>query len=277
MAQLGRNRYGKAGIRLVRVGRTAAEHEVRDVTIAVALEGDFIEAHVSGDNARVLPTDTMKNSVYALARQHFTGSIEDFALFLSEHFMAAAPISTARVKIQEHVWTRLNEHAFTRAGSTIRTTRVTRTRTASTVKSGVRGLWLLKTTHSEFAGYLKDQFTTLAETRDRVLATVLNAEWKYDEGELDYDAIWQASLGAITDTFAAHHSLSVQHTLYAIGDELLKRSPAIERAFFQLPNKHHLLVDLSAFGMDNRNEVFVAPTEPYGLIEAEVVRDAAGR
>ena len=272
MAQLGKNRYGKAGIRLVKVARDGAHHDIRDLTVAIALEGDFVEAHVIGDNARILPTDTMKNSVYALAKEHFTGSVEEFALYLSQHFMSAAPITGVRVKVQEHLWDRLNEHSFTRGGDAVRTVRVNRTRSGVDVRCGVRGLYLLKTTHSEFTGYIKDKFTTLPETTDRIFATVLNAEWSYSETGLNYDEVWNQGMGAVRDTFASHHSLSVQHTLYAMGEEVLKRCPAVSHIRFALPNKHHILVDLSKFGIANANEIFVAPSEPYGLIEAEVRR-----
>lgn len=272
MARLGRNRYGKAGVQLVKVTRNGDEHAMRDLTVAVALEGQFMEAHVSGDNARILPTDTMKNSVYALARDHFTDSNEDFAIFLTEHFMHSATITAARIKMQEHLWSRLNEHSFTKAGTEVRTARVRRTAKGVEVRAGVRGLHLLKTTRSGFVGYIKDRFTTLPETTDRIFATSLNAEWTYAGGGVDYDGEWHEAVSAIKQTFATHDSLSVQHTLYAMGEEVIKRCPAVSRIRFALPNKHHLLVDLAKFGIENRNTIYVATREPYGLIEAEVVR-----
>ena len=278
MARLGRNRYGKAGVRLVKVDRSTARHELRDLTIAIALEGDFVEAHVTGDNARILPTDTMKNSVYGLALDHLTGSIEDFAIFLTGHFMKAAPITSARVNIQEHAWRRIDvngqehDHSFMRAGGEARTTRVVASAAGVRVYSGIRDLNLLKTTGSGFVGYIKDSFTTLPETTDRIFATSLNAEWSYAEGQHDYDALWGTARGAIEETFAQQHSLSVQHTLYAMGEQVLARCAPITRIRFSLPNKHHLLVDLSRFGMTNRSQIFVATTEPYGLIQGEVVR-----
>ena len=279
MARLGRNRYGKAGVRLVKVDRGNARHELRDLTVAVALQGDFVEAHVTGDNARILPTDTMKNSVYGLALEHLTGSVEDFAIFLAQHFMKAAPITSARVKVQEHLWRRIavdgheHDHSFVRAGGEVRTTRVTATAGTVSVRSGIRGLNLLKTTASGFVGYIKDAFTTLPETTDRIFATSLNAEWSYDAGEHPYDELWRQARAAIEETFAQQHSLSVQHTLYAMGEEVLRRCPPVTRIRFALPNKHHLLVDLTRFGLSNRNQIFVATREPYGLIEGEVVRD----
>jgi urate oxidase len=278
MAKLGRNRYGKAGVRLVKVDRRTERHGLRDLTVAVALQGDFVEAHVSGDNARILPTDTMKNSVYGLALEHLTDSLEAFGIFLAGHFMKAAPITGARIKMQEHLWRRIavagqeHAHSFVKSGGELRTVRITASRTGVQVKAGIRGLNLLKTTRSGFTGYLKDSFTTLPETTDRIFATTLNAEWTYEAGEIDYDGVWLAARDAIEETFAQHDSLSVQHTLYAMGEAVLKCCPPVTRIRFALPNKHHLLVDLARFGLRNANQIFVATREPYGLIEAEVLR-----
>lgn len=278
MARLGNNRYGKAGVRLVKVARPGERHELRDLTVAVALSGDFTDAHVTGSNARILPTDTMKNTVYAFAKDELTGSNEDFALALGRHFLDAAPITSARIKIQEQLWRRIpvggreHDHAFTRAGGEVRTARITTSRAGAEVRAGVRGLHLLKTTRSGFVGYIKDKYTTLPETTDRIFATALNAEWVYSTADVRYDAIWTAAMSAISETFAEHDSLSVQQTLYAMGEAVLARCAEIARIRFALPNKHHLLVDLSKFGLENPNEVFVATTEPYGLIEAEIHR-----
>ena len=278
MVTLGRNRYGKAGVRLVRVDRRDASHELRDLTVAVGLEGDFVEAHVTGDNARILPTDTMKNSVYGLALEHLTASIEDFGVFLANHFLKAAPINSARIKIQEHLWRRItvdgveHAHSFAGGGGEVRTTRVSANASGMDIRSGIRRLNLLKTTGSGFVGYIKDSFTTLPETTDRIFATSLNAEWTYAPGRIDFDKTWQDARSAIEETFAEQHSLSVQHTLYAMGELVLERCPPVSRIRFAMPNKHHLLVDLSRFGMTNRNQIFVATREPYGLIEGEVVR-----
>lgn len=279
MSRLGRNRYGKAGVRLVKVDRGNDRHTLRDLTVAISLQGDFVEAHVTGDNARILATDTMKNSVYGLALENLTGSIEDFGIFLGRHFMKSAPIVDARVKIQEHIWRRIpvtgreHDHSFVRAGGEVRTARVTVSTERIEVRAGIRGLNLLKTTRSGFVGYIKDNFTTLPETTDRIFATSLNSEWIYSAGEHDYDTLWTDARTAIEETFAQHDSLSVQHTLYAMGEDVLKRCAPVERIRFALPNKHHLLVDLSRFGMQNRNQIFVATTEPYGLIEGEIVRE----
>ena len=279
MGALGRNRYGKAGVRLVRVRRDTQRHELRDLTVAVALQGEFEEAHRTGDNARILPTDTMKNTVYALSLEHLKDSIEDFGIALGKHFLTAAPITSARIKIQEHLWRRIpvggreHDHSFQRAGGEVRTARVTVSQSDVQVRAGIRGLYLLKTTRSGFVGYIKDKYTTLPETTDRIFATSLNAEWIYGPGAQDYHKSWADARAAIEETFAQHDSLSVQQTLYAMGEEVLRRCRAVEQIRFALPNKHHLLVDLSKFGLQNRNEVFVATSEPFGLIEGEILRE----
>ena len=208
-----------------------------------------------------------------LDTDHFCGATEFFEL---RH--AAKYQGKERIKIQEHLWRRIavagreHDHSFTRASAAVRTTRVTGSADGVEVRSGVRGLDILKTTASGFVGYLKDAFTTLPETTDRIFATSLNAEWTYAPGKHDYDALWRDAHAAIEETFAEQHSLSVQHTLYAMGAEVLKRCPPVTRIRFAMPNKHHLLVDLGRFGMTNRNQIFVATREPYGLIEGEVVR-----
>ena len=279
MARLGGNRYGKAGVRLVRVDRRAERHALRDLTVAVALQGDFTAAHVSGDNTRILPTDTMKNTVYALALEHLTGSLEAFGAFLGEHFLNAAPITGVRIRMQEHAWRRIavngqeHAHSFTQGSADVRTAQVTTTSSGIEIKAGIKGLNLLKTTRSGFVGYLRDSFTTLPETTDRIFATTLNAQWVYAGPDVDYDEQWSNARTAIEETFAQHDSLSVQHTLYAMGEAVLQRCPPVTRIRFSLPNKHHLLVDLARFGLANRNQIFVATREPYGLIEAEVLRD----
>ncbi len=278
MTRLGNNRYGKAGIRLVKVERASERHELRDLTVAVALAGEFVDAHVTGDNARILPTDTMKNTVYALALDQLNGSIEEFGIVLGHHFLRAAPITSARIKLQEHLWRRIavygkeHEHSFVRAGQEVRTARVTVSGSLVVVRAGIRGLNLLKSTRSGFVGYIKDSLTTLPETTDRIFATALNAEWRYEAGRHDYDALWRAARSAIEETFAEHGSLSVQHTLYAMGEAVLKRCAPVQRIRFALPNKHHLLVDLRRFGLENNNQIFVATREPYGLIEATIER-----
>ncbi len=281
---LAENRYGKSGIRLLYRSRRGERHEVRDLTVAVALEGDFDDAHVSGDNSAVLPTDTMKNSVYAIARTHSVGAIEAFGLILAEHFLGACPAASfARVSISERPWQRLplggGEHpsAFVRSGEERRVTRVERSAAGTTVRSGVEDLTILKTAGSAFSGFLRDRYTTLPETEDRLVATSVRALWLYESREISWESLARAVRRTLLDTFAAHESASVQHTLHAMGEAVLEAHPDVREIQLTMPNKHHFSVDLTPFGLDNPGEIFVATEEPYGLIEATLRRSEGPR
>jgi urate oxidase len=269
MARLGINQYGKAQTHLVRVYRGDDEHEIRDLTVSVALSGDLEAVHLQGDNAAVLATDTQKNTVYAYAKEHRVGSPEEFAARLARHFLGG-PITRARVEVVEVGWTRLNDHAFTQSSREQRVGVVIAERERIYVASGLQGLVVLKTTHSEFHGFPRDKYTTLQETTDRVLATEVAARWRHD-GSADFDTARETMIQA----FAGHHSLSLQQTLYAMGEALLDAQPAVQEVRLSMPNKHHFVVDLSPFGLENPNEVFHADDRPYGLIEAAVVREDA--
>jgi urate oxidase len=269
--QLGANCYGKGEVRLVKVVRTPGRHELRDLTVHVALEGEFEAAHTVGDNTDLLATDTMRNTVYALAKDDL-GPIEAFARRLADHFVEAGPsVTRARVRIEEHPWDRLgaHEHAFQRGSGGTRVCTVS----GDDVTSGIEDLLVLKTTGSGWEGYLREQYTSLPETDDRILCTVVTASWDYS-APTDYDAAFAAARDAILDTFGDHYSPSVQYTLLRLGEAVLEAVPEIERVRFSLPNRHHLLFDLSRFGLENDHEIFHATTAPYGLIEGTVERSA---
>ncbi|HEX6921741.1 MAG TPA: urate oxidase [Actinomycetes bacterium] len=279
---MGANRYGKDGIRLVLVRRHPDRHDLRDLTVDVRLEGDFDRAHTEGDNASVLPTDTMRSTVYALAQDHLTGSIEEFGAALGERFLAAAPAaSLAEVTLCEHDWQRVaaagspHPHAF-RGGTTERATAVVTSGRGvrPRVRSGLEGLTVLKTTGSAFAGFLHDELTVLAETDDRILATDVTAQWDYAEQRAPaYDEVRAAAREALVLAFATHDaSQSVQHTLYVMGEAVLAARPEIASISLRMPNKHHVLVDLSGFGIENDHAVFVATDRPFGVIEGTVRR-----
>nr|BFE62003.1 urate oxidase [Dactylosporangium thailandense] len=269
--ELGPNQYGKAETRLVRVERAADGDRLTDLNVSVALRGDLAASHLTGDNAAVLPTDTQKNTVYAFAREFGIASIEAFAARLAEHFVATQPtIHEARVTIQQYPWQSLDaKHAFRRDGSEIRTATVHHGHYGTRVVSGITGLVLLKTTDSEFHGYLKDRYTTLPETRDRILATSVDATWRTAEGFTDPGPARAAMVEAFADTY----SLALQQTLFAMGSRVLRHCPDVVEVKLSLPNRHHFLVDLAPFGLDNPNEVYYAADRPYGLIEGVVRRD----
>ncbi len=279
MIVLGPNRYGKAETRLVRVTRHGDAHHLKDLNVSVALSGDMTEVHLRGDNAAVLPTDTQKNTVYAFAKKHGIGAIEDFALLLARHFVDSQPaIHHARVEIEEYFWERDPDvgHSFVRSGRETRTA-VARHggNGAAHVVSGLKDLTVLNSTGSEFHGYVKDEYTTLRETRDRVLATAVAARWRHAAPEGDWDRSYERARAALLAAFARTHSLSLQQTLYAMGARVLADCPEVCEVRLALPNRHHFLVDLSPFGLDNDNEVFFAADRPYGLIEGAVLRDDA--
>jgi urate oxidase len=279
--RLGDNQYGKAETHVVRVTKGPA-HDIKDLTVSIMLVGDFAATHLTGDNSKVIPTDTQKNVVFALAKESPLGEIEDFALRLAGHFVQTyAPVQRARVSIEEQPWTRISvggrpqPHAFEHAGSEKRLTTVTSTRDARWVVSGLTELTLLKTAGSEFWGYPKDRYTTLPETRDRVLATAVDARWRYSAANANWAEARAEARRLILETFATAHSLSLQQTLYAMGEAVLVAREEIAEIRFSMPNKHHFAVDLKPFGLENDNEVFYASDRPYGLIEATVIRDDA--
>ena len=284
-ASMGPNRYGKDGIRLVLVRRGVQpgsdRHELRDLTVDVRLEGDFDRVHTDGDNAPVLATDTMRSTVYALAQEHLTGAIEDFGAALARRYLDVAPAATsAEVTLREHTWTRTevdgspHPHAFTAGPATTATAVVTARRSGpSDVRSGIAGLTVLKTTDSAFSGFLRDEFTVLAETEDRILATEVTADWTYVDGSSpSYDDVRATARRALLESFATHDSKSVQHTLHAMGNALLAACPDVGEVSMRMPNKHHVAVDLAPFGIPNDNAVFVATDRPFGVIEGTVRR-----
>jgi len=279
-ATMGPNRYGKDGIRLVLVLR-GERHELRDLTVDVRLEGDFDRVHTRGDNAPVLATDTMRSTVYAMAQDHLTGSIEDFGVALAQRYLAATPAATAaEVRLREHPWTRTDvggkahPHAFTGGSGETATAVVTLARSGDPrIRSGIGGLTVLKTTGSAFAGFLRDEFTVLAETDDRILATEVTAEWSYLDGRSPaYDDVRAAARRTLLEAFATHDSRSVQHTLYAMGDALLAGCADVAEVSMRMPNKHHIAVDLAPLGIVNDRAVFVVTDRPFGVIEGTVRR-----
>jgi urate oxidase len=267
--RLGLNQYGKAETHVVRVYRDEEPHTLRDLLVSVALSGELDAVHLRGDNAAVLATDTQKNTIYAFAKEAPIGTPEAFALRLGQHFLGGA-ITRARVQVIEVSWSRLSGHAFVQSGREQRIATVICEPDEAWFVSGLSDLVVLKTTDSEFHGFPRDRYTTLAETTDRVLATAVSARWRHAG-----DASFSDARTALLETFAAHHSLSLQQTLYAMGTALLDACPTAHEVRLSMPNKHHFVVDLSPFGLENPNEVFHADDRPYGLIEGAAVRDGA--
>lgn len=276
---LSQSNYGKSEIRLVKVIRRPDLHEVCDLTVDVTLEGDFTEAHTAGNNTGLLATDTMRNTVYALAKDEPVDAIESFAVRLVEHFAGASPaVTRARVHIVEHPWTRLevagspHPHAFQRGSGGNRVAVASGDSHHTRVEAGIEDLLVLKTSGSGWEGYVHDRYTSLPETSDRILATAITTRWAYGAPPDDFGASWHHVRRVILEAFGDHYSPSVQFTLHHMGTAVLEARPEIERIHLSLPNIHHLLYDLERFGLENDNEIFQATTEPYGLIEGTVER-----
>jgi urate oxidase len=274
------NRYGKSRVRLMKVKRRTDWHDLREWTIEILLEGDFESCFVSGDNSKILPTDTMKNTVYSLARSSSAECMEDFGKELVAFFLERNPqVSAASVKLSERKWDHVQTEgashptAFVQSSRELQTAEITAARdSATSVRSGLEDLLVLKTAGSEFVGFIKDSLTTLPEASDRLFGTAIRARWTYRSPALPFAVFRPAIRAILLREFAEHRSKSVQHTLYAMGEAALAALPEMEDIELTMPNKHCLLVDLSRFGQDNPNEVFVPTDEPHGTIEARIRR-----
>jgi urate oxidase len=280
--ELVQNNYGKSRVRLMKVARDGSYHELQNINVKIALEGDFEDIHLSGDNSKCLPTDTMKNTVYALAAQtEAIEEIESFGIRLARFFLENnEQVSRVAIDIIEHKYTRIpvdgepHEHSFTKSGGEKRTTSVRLTRDGCSVESGLEDLTVIKTTKSGFAGFMKDKYTFLPETDDRIFCTSVKANWQYSSPEVATEKLWNGVRQTILDTFATHDSLSVQHTLHAMGEAVLNKHNDVEEIAFSLPNIHCIPVDVSKFGEVNKNAIFWPTEEPHGLIEGRLRRIA---
>jgi len=275
---LGDNRYGKCENRVVRITKDGPVHRIKDLTVSVALSGDLDATHLTGDNSGVLPTDTMKNTCFAFAQRHGAVEIEEYALALARHFVDSQPsIGHARVEVDEHAWERIGDgpHSFMRTGGGTRTCTVHYDGAKAWVVSGVKDLTVLNSTDSEFWGYVKDEYTTLQEAHDRILATDIRAQWRHTGESGDWGESFEQAKNALLEAFVRTHSRSLQQTLFEMGTRVLEESPELCEVRLKLPNKHHFLYDTAAFGLDNPNETFLAADRPYGLIEGDVRREDA--
>jgi urate oxidase len=273
---LGDNRYGKAETRLLRVTRHGDRHEIRELSVSVALSGDFDAVHLQGDNSGVLPTDSQKNTVYAFAADAPLGEIEELALRLANHFVATSQaVRHATVHVDEHEWVHIDPHAFRRAGEERRQARAVVDEDGARVTAGLDGLVVLKSAGSEFRGFARDRYTTLQEPSDRILATAVTARWRFATLDVDWAASFATVRAALLQAFAGHHSLSLQQTLYEMGRAALEAGPHLDEIRLSMPNRHHFDVDVARFGLVNRHEVFQIADRPYGLIEGTVRREGA--
>ena len=278
--KLRHQQYGKARVRVMKVTRRAKQHELKEVEVSVMLEGDFTKSYTDGDNSAVVPTDTMKNTVNALAKKHLGAEIETFGLSLGGHFLKRyAQVRQVTIQLTERLWQRMpvngrpNRHSFIGSAKEQPFAKVVCSRGRAVVESGIQDLLILKTTESGFEGFPRCEFTTLPETKDRIMATNLAASWVYERTPASYAKANAKILAAMLKVFATQYSPSVQTTLYQMAEAALRAVPQISRVNLKMPNKHCLLINLAPFGLENENEIFVPTDEPHGQIEATVTRD----
>ncbi|WP_194816200.1 factor-independent urate hydroxylase [Nocardia sp. XZ_19_385] len=281
------NRYGKAENRVVRVYRDSSRHEIRDVNVSTVLRGDFAAAYTAGEQSKVLPTDTQKQTAYAFAKIAGLQPIEDYGLALARHLVdRTEPVHSARVEIEEYAWQRVSvdgtphDHTWTRLGPEVRTATITVAgkgdQQRAWVIGGVKDLVILKSTGSEFADFLVDEFTVLEPTSDRMLATSLVAQWRFaTTAGVDWDAAYTGIRQRMVEVFATQHSKALQQTLFEMGKAALEAYPFLAEVRLAAPNKHHFDYDLGRFGIENKGEVYHAADRPYGLIHATVARGDA--
>ncbi|MBS1516964.1 MAG: urate oxidase [Bacteroidetes bacterium] len=284
-SELKSNNYGKSGVRVLKVKRKGKIHEVIEMTVGVQFRGDFDDVHTKGDNSKVLPTDTIKNTVYVIAKKDPLNSPEEFCIHLGNYFnenneqvfevvINAELKKWKRIRVSEDAKAESvpHDHSFVSGGSEVRTCRVTLNSDIIEIRSGLKDLVVLKTTDSGFEGYIKDNFTTLPETDDRIFSTSIKADWKFTDLNPDFNKNFDTVRDILLNTFAGHLSPSVQSTLYECGRNVIEKCPDIQEITLSMPNKHYLKFNLEQFGLENKNEIFIPTDEPFGLIEGTVKR-----
>ncbi|MEP6746160.1 MAG: factor-independent urate hydroxylase [Bacteroidota bacterium] len=276
---LAQNTYGKNAVNLSKVIRHNDYHEFRQISVDVSLQGDFETAYTLGDNSKILATDTQKNTVYALAKEHFNASAEGFGLHLAHYFKSNNPqVSQATIEITEHGWSRMSfngethPHAYSSNGNEKHMTTIVQNSDGVQISSGIKHMLILKTTDSGFEHFIREKYTTLKETNDRIFATECEVSWIWNDASVDFSKQYEAIRTSLLKAFAFHKSLSVQQTLYAMGEAVLNEFTDVKEISLSMPNKHHILYNLEQFGMENKNDIFIATDEPFGYITGTIKR-----
>jgi urate oxidase len=278
---LSANSYGKSEIRLTKVIRNGSHHELIEFSINIELTGDFAASYIDGDNSKIIATDSMKNTVYVLAKEREFNSPEGFALILAKHFLETYPqVAASTVYISQTAWSRISvdqkphDHAFVCGGSELHTAVATSSRgKMEAVTGGLTNLLVLKTTNSAFKDFVSDRYRTLKDADDRIFATSVTATWDFADSSADFVSVYDRIKKSLLDVFATHMSFAVQETMYEMGKAALAAAPQISRIALRLPNKHRIPVNLEPFGLENKNEIFVWTDEPYGDISATIERE----
>lgn len=294
MPSLASARYGKDNVRVYKVHRNqeTGVQTVTEMTVCCLLEGAIETSYTEANNGVVVATDSIKNTIYIKAKEHPVNPPELYASHLAQHFIDKyAHISAAHVKLVVHRWTRMevdgkpHPHSFFRDGEEKRTVELVATREGITIKSGIKDLTVLKSTGSAFHGFVRDEYTSLGETWDRILSTDVDATWTWktfpsvsavEQGVERFDSAWESARQITMKTFALDESASVQNTMYKMCEQILEAVPEVELVGYSLPNKHYFEIDLSWHkGLKNTGkdaEVYAPQSGPNGLIKCEVSR-----
>jgi len=273
------NRYGKGRVRVMRVHRDGERNEVSQLSVKAMLEGDFARTYTHADNTRTVSTDTIKNVVNIVARENTGLCTEDFCQVLAKKYFDLYPqVASVTLTAHETKWSRLSfagkphPHSFVLDGNGKPTVEVNATRDGSTLTSGIDGFTFMKSTQSGWEDYVKDPYTTLKETNDRICATSMVASWKWSARPQNYPLTNAKILATLLEVFSTTYSASVQDSLYRMGETALAAVPEVSRIHLACPNKHYLLINLSPFNLDNANQVFLPTDEPHGQIECTIGR-----
>jgi len=271
--------YGKARVRVMRVERGGERHEVRELTVKAMLQGDIGATFTAKDNSRTVSTDTIKNVINVVAGENIALPTEPFCQAVAKKLLDNYPqMDGAIISAHETKWARLSfngtphPHSFVLDNNGRPFAEVTATRKDSTVVSGIDGITFMKTTESGWAGYMKDAYTTLPETRDRIAATSMVSSWLWAKAPADYPAANRAIIDTMIEVFATTYSDSIQDSLYRMGEAALAAMPEIKEIRLACPNKHYIPIDLARFKLDTNNQVFLPTDEPHGQIECVVAR-----
>lgn len=275
-----KNSYGKSLVRLTKIMRDSTPPRWKEITVETELIGpDFAGCYYDGDNSKIVATDSMKNTVYVHGARNPLNSIEEYGVSLAKHYLDDySHISEVIIRIVEDVWTNIplngktHPTSFVKAQGDDRVVEIRMDRKSTDVISGIDNLVVAKITDSEFTGFIKDEYTTLKETRDRIFGTMVEARWKYSNTKADFNKCYETIRRVMLETFANHHSLSAQQTLYAMGDAALEAVKDIEEISLTLPNLHRLPFDLKPLGLENKNEIFMTTSEPHGTIKGTIAR-----
>lgn len=280
MPEIKSTSYGKARVPVMKVVRGDDAHQVWEFVVDVTAGGEALEkSYTQQDNSPVVATDTMKNLVNYLGHEHDFSSLEDHALYLARSFRKHyGHLPRWTVHVEGAPWEPITTNgkpspiSFGRSGPEMHFTTAVVDGEEESLSSGLRDLILLKTTDSAFSDFYRDEFTTLQDAEDRILSTNITAEWTLPTADTDYRRVNATVRETILEIFVELRSESVQHLAHEMGVAILERCEEIEEISLRLPNRHYFLMDLSSFGVENEDTLYLPAPVPHGDIHLTLKR-----